>query len=164
MDAKLIADHLANEKYESVILKLPPYNMVCVRPAASDLSELVNNFEVSDLQTIINDATEHSINLSFPLYKLNTNCSLFPLLHNIGINLEPVESSSPMLQANQMSTINVDQTGVAAGSVTWLFGILGLVDAENPIELKFDRPFIYFIIEPKTQAILFAGQYTGPEE
>ena len=140
--------------------------MVCVRPTTQSLPKFINNFDTSTLFEILNKSTERSIDLSFPVFEINTNLSLTPLLKDIVLNLMSNDDKTfdPQIMADQMSTICVDQTGVAAGSVTWLYGILGLSEGEDIIELKFNRPFIYFIIEPETQAILMAGVYAGPKE
>ena len=168
MFARINANYFTNEEAQCIILGIPPYKMVCVMPTTQSLSKFINNFGASNLIEIINESTERSIDLSFPLFELNTNISLIPLLKNIGLNLKSTADDTngalPNLNVDQISTIRVDQTGVAAGSVTSLWIVLGLAETNDIIKLTFNHPFIYFIIEPETQAILMAGQYTGPEE
>lgn len=61
-------------------------------------------------------------------------------------------------------TINVTPRGVAAGSVTSMTVVVSEPIIDNPIELKFNRPFIYFIIDPKTSILLISGQYVNPSD
>ena len=168
MFARINANYFTNEEAQCIILGIPPYKMVCVMPTTQSLSKFINNFGASNLIEIINESTERSIDLSFPLFELNTNISLIPLLKNIGLNLKSTADDTngalPNLNVDQISTIRVDQIGVAAGSVTSLWLVLGLAETGDIIKLELNRPFIYFIIEPESQAILMAGQYVSPEE
>lgn len=166
--ANIQTNYFINDDSENILLDIPPYKIIFIKPIESSLPIFINNFNTSDLQEIISNATQHNIKLSIPVFEISSNYSLIPLFQSIGINFKANDSHSdntyPLIQADQISTIRVDDNGVAAGSVTLFYITFGLQDFENPIVLNLNRPFIYFIIEPETQAILMAGQYTGPEE
>ncbi|MDE5555424.1 MAG: hypothetical protein K2J10_09615 [Muribaculaceae bacterium] len=159
MRAEINALYHANEKFESVILKLLKYQMICTLPVESSLSEAIKAFEVTDLYDIIEKAKSQDINIYFPVFKFRKQLDLNPLFNKCGFYMP-----SQRVKCEQTSTIEVDQTGVAAGSVTSLYCVLSAPCIENPIELKFNRPFMFFIIDPETKTLLFAGQCVGPVE
>lgn len=168
MDAEIEANYTRNDKYESAILELTKYKVVCILPADQDINSFARHFEADDYRNILINATKRSINLTFPIFNIETGLSLLPLFKKYGINPSSAIATNlaiPLtgLQLQQQSTIRVNQTGIAAGSVTSLYVVMSAPDTYDPIELKFNRPFIFFIIDPETKSILFAGQYTGPE-
>lgn len=166
--ANIQTNYFINDDSESISLDIPPYKIIFITPIKSPLPMFINNFNSSNLHEIISNATQHNIKLSIPIFEISNNYSLIPLFQSIGINLKAnashPDNTFPLIQADQISTIRVDDNGVAAGSVTLFYITLGLHDFEDTIVLNLNRPFIYFIIEPETQTILMAGQYTGPEE
>lgn len=132
--------------------------MICTLPVNTNLPEAINDFETTDLYDIIDNAKIQDINLYFPVFKLNKQLYLNPLFKECGIDI-----STQSVRYEQASTINVDQKGVAAGSVTSIYCILSAPNIEDPIELKFNHPFMFFIIDPETKTLLFAGQCVGPK-
>ena len=168
MDADIIARYFSSEQLQSVILKLSKYQMLLIMPNRdTTLIDLIQNFDVRNYLDIINKATPTAINLTLPRFNNNCELSLIPFLKKLGFHLSdfkvPIVRNNK-IKIDQTSTISVNQIGVAAGSATVLTVIVSEPPIKDPIELKFNRPFIYFIIEPETQAILMAGQYAGPEK
>ena len=60
----------------------------------------------------------------------------------------------------QSAVVSFDEQGAEAASVTWS----GMVSSPGPeetapkeVEITFDRPFLFYITEARTGAILFAG-------
>ncbi len=169
MDAEIEAPYFKNDEFESVILKLTGYHIICITPVERNLNELIRDIDVDALQKNLREANQRCINLSLPKFKINSDIPLIPLFEGNGTDLASGIASNKTLaptdiQIDQLSNINVTQIGVAAGSITSATVIVSATIMEDPIDLKFNKPFIFFIIDPATQAILFAGQYTGPEE
>ncbi len=158
MQTEILARYLSTDSLESVILAMSRYHMICVRPANGSLDEAINSFEAADLQAIIDNSTPRSIDITFPVFKFNSRSDLTAIYENCGITFPPATN----VRTEQMSTIGVDQVGVAAGSATKLYLILSAPETEDIIELKFDRPFMFFIVDPDTKALLMAGQYVSP--
>ena len=159
MKAAINARYLCNEKHESVILELSKFQMICILPVNTNLSETIKDFEATDLYNIIDNARIQDIKLYFPVFKLDKQLSLNSLLKKCKIDI-----SNQNVTCEQASFIKVDQKGVAAGSITSLYCILSAPNVEDPIELKFNRPFMFFIVDPETKTLLFAGQCVGPVE
>ena len=169
MDDEIEAKYFKNEIFESAILKLTRYHMICILPNNKDLNALSQKINADDINTIIENSDKRDIILTFPVFNLNSKLSLLPIFAKHGINPSKALASNiaitpQSIQLDQLSTIRVNQIGVAVGSVTTLCCVVSAPIIEDPIELKFNRPFMFFIIDPYTKTFLFAGQYTGPED
>lgn len=64
----------------------------------------------------------------------------------------------PVLGAKQKTYINVDEEGAEAAAVTDIMGCGAYLVPEH-VDLRFDRPFFYAIVESNTQCPLFIGYY-----
>ncbi|MDE5555426.1 MAG: serpin family protein, partial [Muribaculaceae bacterium] len=169
MDAEIKARYYKNEIYESAILELTRYSIICLLPNNKELNTLTQRINADDILTILENSTKRDIELTFPVFSINCNLSLLPIFAKHGITPSKALASNIAITAqsiklDQLSTIRVNQTGVAAGSVTSLCVILSAMDLDEPIKLNFNRPFIFFIVDHVTKTILFAGQYVGPVE
>lgn len=65
-------------------------------------------------------------------------------------------------QAVHKATLDVDEAGAEATAVTGL-GIT-LFSARITDSLKFDRPFMIYIVDQKTNDVLFMGKIVNPAE
>ena len=134
-----------------------------------DLNALSQKINADDINTVIENSDKRDISLTFPVFNLNSKLALLPIFAKHGINPSKALASNiaitpQSIQLDQLSTIRVNQIGVAAGSVTTLCCVVSAPIIEDQIELKFNRPFMFFIIHPYTKTLLFAGQYAGPED
>ena len=65
----------------------------------------------------------------------------------------------------QKTYLSIDEKGAEAAAVTSVtVGLLSARPTTEPIELKFDRPFIYIITDTQTGNILFIGKVGNPTE
>lgn len=108
-----------------------------------------------------------NVNLSLPKFKTEyTESKLFPYMQNINPNLkfyvEDIKLFNdlevPVLGAMQKTYINVDEEGAEAAAVTDIMGCGAYLVPEH-VDLRFDRPFFYAIVESNTQCPLFIGYY-----
>lgn len=63
-------------------------------------------------------------------------------------------------QAVHKATLDVDEAGAEATAVTGIGFTLFSARITNP--LKFDRPFMIFIVDQKTKNVLFMGKIVNP--
>ena len=65
----------------------------------------------------------------------------------------------------QKTYLKIDEKGAEAAAVTYVsVGLLAMRPTKEPIEVKFDRPFLYVITDAMTNSILFTGQVGNPTE
>ena len=78
-----------------------------------------------------------------------------------GISDEPLYIDEIM----QKTYLKIDEEGAEAAAVTSvLIGAMAMRPTSDPIELKFDRPFIYLIVDRGSENILFVGKSDNPQE
>jgi serine protease inhibitor len=67
-------------------------------------------------------------------------------------------------QARQVARVEVDEEGVKAAAVTALAMRAGAMVAPDPVvmELRFDRPFAFALLDPELDLPLFAGWLADP--
>lgn len=58
------------------------------------------------------------------------------------------------------ATLDVDESGATAAAVTRI----GLSPRSGPFRIKFDEPFMIFIVDQKTKNILFMGKIVNPKD
>lgn len=63
-------------------------------------------------------------------------------------------------QAVHKATLDVDEAGATATAVTGI----GISLRSGPMKLTFNEPFMIFIIDQKTNNILFMGKIVNPKD
>ena len=151
--------YYANDRIESVTLKLDDKcRFICILPQDKNISSLFPNFSKSDLEQVLTETESKPIDLTLPEFTLNTDLSLIPSFDQLGIKL-----SDHNIFSEQFSNLKIDQEGITASSATINYVVVGCEVINDPIKVVFDRPFIFFLIEPESRTLLMAGQYVGPE-
>lgn len=114
------------------------------------------------------------VNLSLPRFKTEYRTSLKESLTALGMsdafgssaNLKGI-SDAPLYidDVLQKTYLRIDEKGAEAAAVTSVMvGLLSMRPTSEPIELKFDRPFLYMITDTQTDNILFIGKVGNPTE
>lgn len=113
------------------------------------------------------------IDLYLPKFKLNLQYKMKDMLALMGMpsafsdkaNFSKF-SQTPLIFNNviHQTVIEVDEVGTEAASVTYL-GMVAVSDEEPvvPITFKADHPFMFFIYDKQSKAILFMGQMVQPQ-
>ncbi len=112
------------------------------------------------------------VTASIPKFDFGVENGLMELLSALGIThaLDPeladfssmAEDGMYISSARQFARINIDEDGVEAAAYTEISGdtTSALVDEPQPVELIFDRPFLFFI--EYQGVILFTGIVQNP--
>jgi serpin B len=119
---------------------------------------------------------EKKVALSLPKFAIVSNFKLAPYLQKLGIHrafsvkdaeLSGISKETPLYVSEiiQRATIDLDEEGTvaSAATATSLKGGAGAY-REPTIDLKFDRPFAYFLRDEATGKILFMGRVARPTE
>lgn len=128
----------------------------------SDINKILTPLRMSDL---CDTYRLSSLDIDIPKFKISMSTSMEEILENSGLNIfsglhefsifNP--SISGILNINQASSFEIDETGAQAASVAQ-----GIADPTAPAfihkEVTVDRPFYFFIREVSTGACILSGR------
>jgi serpin B len=110
------------------------------------------------------------LDLTMPRFRIDWRSGLCPALENIGIRrlFDPQADLSAISRESEFgvgdilhaSSIVVDEEGTEAAAATMGEVCLGI--PPEPVEVRLDRPFLFFIVDQPTRHVLFAGRVTRP--
>jgi serpin B len=117
-------------------------------------------------------AEQTTVTLRLPRFKVERSFDLAATLKKAGVvsafgpdaDLSPITGGEEPLnvdQAKQAAFISVNEKGTEAGAATMQAMMMGA--AIPNVEFYADRPFVYFIRDNATGAVLFAGRLVAPE-
>lgn len=147
--------------------------MTIVLPAPGQLDAVESMLTLAWLKQLIKDETATPVDVTMPKFSFVARTPLQSALESLGMNL----AFSPNADFSGMSPhalmigdvihqafIAVDEKGTEAAAATAVTGMW--VDAGPPLpppkQFVMDRPFVFFIRDYPTQAILFAGRVVNP--
>ena len=116
---------------------------------------------------------EEGIIVSLPRFTVEAECSLKPMLCALGAELvfsdkadfsgigdEPLQISEVVHKA----FVEVNEEGTEAAAATGVsMGLCAVRPATEPVVFKADHPFLFFIKDRDTNAVLFAGRVLDPQ-
>lgn len=130
-----------------------------------DIDDLISAMDYERWQAIKNGMGKRELQVYLPKFKVSKEIALTSVLEKLGLSVISPDLSLlsdndvDLLRMRQNTVIEVEERGALATTVT---EIAGMDTAAGPIseEIHFDRPFIFFIEEQSTGAILFMGKIT----
>lgn len=159
-------------------LRLPygngSYGMTILLPnEGKSIDDVLKEMTPQRLQAMTQQMAERKVDVKLPRFTIETELGLNDVVAKLGApsvfnpgkaNFSKLAdgafSVSKMLQK---SKIEVSEEGTKAAAVTAAVVMRAMApDAEpEPVNFHCDRPFLYFITDSHTGAILFMGQFTG---
>lgn len=142
------------------------------------IDEYINNFNIEEFRKLLNSKENYldsKVSLTIPRYEYNYDFNdIKDVLTNLGIksifssdaDLSLINSNNEKgLYVSDMvhkAYISFNENGTKASASTGA-GIEKTALQDVPIDIEFDRPFIYIIKEEKNEDILFFGVVYTPE-
>ncbi|SNR71589.1 serpin B [Lutibacter agarilyticus] len=135
------------------------------------LETIENNLNADFFNEILEKTATKEVWLSIPKIKIETSYKLKSALTNMGLNtvFNNEADFSGILKNESLSIeqvahktyidLNEDQTEATAATTTNVY-ITGLPSYKT---FKADHPFVFFIVDNKTKAMVFMGRYTMPQ-
>lgn len=138
--------------------------------------EVLNSLSPETLEEFTDVEDTTYMNFSMPKFDINYKQDLNNTFRDIGLeqtmssggadlsNMFENEGGSAMdLDAAQIVRIQVDEEGTKAAAVTEIAtSESAMLEEETPIELHFDSPFLYMIIDTKNCVPIFMGILENP--
>lgn len=149
------------------------YQMTVLLPkAGKSISEVMKEMDADKLQKLSNDMDRCQVDLKFPKFTTEMDLSLNQIISKLGapsIFQPGTADFSRFANGNfyvskmlQKAKIEVSERGTKAAAVTAAVMLTSLDPHEmKRVEFHANRPFVYFITERNSGAILFMGQFLG---
>jgi len=162
------------EGYRAVEL---PYDggelsMVILLPQTGSFSTFQSSLNAGEVQNIIESLENRQITLSIPKFKFDSQFSLKEALTAMGMGPEftPDADFSGMTGERDLfisdvlhkAFVAVDESGTEAAAATAVI-MKATAMPMQPLEITVNRPFIFFIRDIQTGAVLFIGQILNPD-
>jgi serpin B len=134
-----------------------------------DLERFEEALDAAALSMLIDGLHDTKAMVSMPRFSLRSRFDLIPTLRALGIvdlfddgvaNLSKIDASRDLFVAPFIheATVQVDEQGTVAAAAT----AAGAAERSAPLTVMLDRPFIFFIRDNLTGAILFTGRVADP--
>jgi len=171
MRTQLGAGHFAGPNYEAIAL---PYErneleLVAIMPAEGSFDTFSQNLTAASIANISSQLVRAELDLSFPRFGIESKVSLGERLQALGMREAFTDSAdfsgiSPdvyLSDAFHNATLTIDEEGTEAAAATAFVGV-GVSAPAVIIPVVFDHPFVFFIRDVETNALLFVGHYANP--
>jgi serpin B len=146
------------------------YAALLVMPTSGSLNRFVDHLDTSELRTIVQGLKGREVDVTIPKLKLDSSLQLEPALKALGVTdafgpgadfsgLSPVPTM--ISEVKQDAMLDVTKWGTVASAATVVVIVPSSV-AARPLELRFDRPFLFLVRDTQTGTLLFASAVNSP--
>lgn len=172
VDTMHVEASFAYAEYDGVQILRMPYvgdrlSMLVALPSGpSGMESLEGSLSTGTLEGWRQNMQYEGVLMSIPKFEIKTHYDLIPKLEDLGVtlifnatgNLSGI-SDTPMFvdRATQDAYVNVNEEGTEAAAVTTI-----IIIESGSATFNADRPFLFFIIDDESGAILFMGKITDP--
>ena len=139
----------------------------------ASMNALQANMNGAKIRELISDLTSQRLDVRFPRFQLNYRASLAKTLRRMGIrsaftagvaDFSGIDGTRNLYVSDAVheAVINVDEEGTKAAAVM-MTGLQARMMIHTP-EFRADRPFLFVIVDKRSNATLFAGRIADPRE
>jgi serpin B len=171
MHTEFGARYVVKPDYQAIAL---PYaknelELVAIMPTQGTFGAFIDGTSAESVTRISGELTGGQVDLKFPKFGIESTVPLKDRLEALGMlrAFEPGADFSPLggnvyiSDAFHDATIKLDEEGTEAAAATAFVGTVTSVPPP-PVPLVFDHPFVFFIRDIETNALLFVGHYVTP--
>ncbi|MGK3966041.1 serpin family protein [Sorangium sp. So ce118] len=143
-------------------------SMVLVLPAEG--GDLEAGLDRERLEGVIGSLGTRSVAMTLPKFKFESTLDLVPQLVELGMpiaftgraDFSGIDGQGGLFISDVLhkAFVSVDEAGTEAAAATAV--VIGETSAPEPATIRFDRPFLLFIRDIETGAILFVGRVMNP--
>jgi len=147
------------------------FSMVIMMPEQNKFEEFENSLDIQKLDGIIESLSTNIINLKVPKFEFSCDYSLKEILSRLGMpdafsgsaDFSGMCSGGILIDdVVHKAFVSVDEEGTEAAAATGIIMIGSSPDTTEPINVTIDHPFIFFIRDVQTGAIIFLGRVMNP--
>lgn len=149
-------------------------SLLVMLPMRQELGALQHSLGGRSLARIARDLTPRPVDLSLPRFHLNTDTELTESLKKLGMptpfsesaNFSRITTAADLKIAfvKHAADFTVDEAGTVAAAAT-VVGAIRMSGSRPPrdaVTFNANRPFLFFLRDDRTGAVLFAGRLTDP--
>jgi serpin B len=164
--------HFASPDYETIAMKYAglELELVAIMPRAGTFDTFTAGLNAASVAQAESRLEAATLVLSFPKFGIESRVPLEARLRALGMQqaFEPSAdfsalSSQPVYisDAFHQATLTLDEEGTEAAAAT---AFIGRPVSSGPpsVTVVFDHPFVFFIRDVQTNALLFVGHFAGP--
>ena len=170
-------EYFDNDNYRGV--KIPYGNgtflMTVILPQNDNTTDkLIESLDAKEWNNINKEHPIRKVGLLMPRFKTECDFKLIPPLSKLGMNMafDPMyglgfknisDLDIFISEVKHKTFIEVDEKGTEAAAVTGIgVGITSEPDPNSRILFEINKPFLFFISEKQSGAVLFAGKIENP--
>ncbi|MBR3824523.1 MAG: serpin family protein [Lachnospiraceae bacterium] len=172
--------YVENKVTEGVILPYQDENMVflALKPKKLNVREMYDKLNVEDINTMLEQEETTLCNLKLPKFEVEFHKELNESLKQMGLEIAFIDGAADFSgigipddgpnmyieKVQQKSKIVVDEEGTEAAAVTSveMFRNASAYNPKRPIDIYFDEPFLYMIMDKERKVPLFVGIMDNP--
>ena len=148
-------------------------SLLVVLPVGKDVTAFQRKLGARGLERIVHGLSPRLVRLSLPRFHLATQVMLNTTLEALGMTAAFSESAdfSRITTAESLkiglvghaADFKVDEAGTvaAAATVVGIEGASGVASPHQPVMFNANRPFLFFLRDDRTGAVLFAGRLSN---
>ncbi len=169
----------AGSGYRAVVLPFTGSGSLAMTIVVPDnMASFVSGLTAAKFADIGTHGTRYDVDLTLPRFSVETRVDLASTLAAMGMptlfdegaaDLSGITTEERLYIANVIHQANIDvvEQGTTAAAVTVAVGRATTGGGESqplPVQFHVDKPFLYFIQEQSTGAVLFMGRVVDPSE
>jgi serpin B len=159
--------------YQAVALPYTAWEleMVFLVPDEGQFEAVRADLTAESVDELVRGLANTHVNLGLPRFEVRTTVPLKDELVKAGMvdafdpglaNFTPIADDIFISHAVHQAAVLVDEQGTEAAAATAFVAGRVSMPADPPIDLTIDRPFVFFLRDMATGAVLFVGQYVKP--
>lgn len=143
-------------------------SMVLVLP--EDLASFEGSLDTARLDEVLGSLGEHQVDIGLPKFKFESKFDMVPPLEELGMGVAfsgdadfsgiNGQGGLSITDVIHQAFVAVNEAGTEAAAATAV--VVGETSAPEPAQITFDRPFLFFIRDIATGAVLFVGRVSDP--
>lgn len=165
--------YLSTNDYQAVDLPYSIGTMSMTIVVPTDMASFVKSLTAAKLTDIWTSEEQHEVDLTLPRFSIDSRFELAPVLSTLGMptaftpgaDLSGITTDEPLLISAVVHEANIDvvEDGTTAAAVTVVVGATtGGSPLLSKVQMHVDRPFLYFIHDEASGAVLFMGVVDDP--
>jgi serpin B len=173
MRSTLDASYFAGDDYTAVALAYEgrELELVAIMPTEGTFDAFTQNLSAAAVTAIQGELQRARLDLRFPKLEIEAKVPLKTRLQALGMlrafeetqaDFSAMGAAVFISDAFHDATISIDEEGTVAAAATAFVGVPTSEPIDPPIPVAFDHPFVFFVRDIETNALLFLGHYANP--
>jgi len=162
--------HVKTSQFEAVAIPCGRVQMIVVLPAPSVKIQELEQWLLAHTDALNGMSSSKLGSVTFPQFEINTSMHLEKSLKAMGItdifhHLDGIMPAGPSRVADIAQNIDfgADKDGIHADAETMIGAVyFGIPGAQDAFYVSIDRPFVFFVREMTTGALVLAGALMDP--